>query len=226
MAETAPTISVDDVLGLGAGFEAQNSGNEETGDFDVVVGATSNYACSREHNTGDAKPFSYRYCSASPDIDGDLDALMTAFGDVINSLAVNDLSIQFEAGIAATISGNAHQHDANPHTALRSADVSGIIPASSGVGVPTLITVAGTVSPVSATLTFEPNHVDKIGADGGHFHGQNIGPCRVSLSVQYEGLVTSATAGDWLNIKIVTSKDNQDTPTSSLTAEQFVDWTV
>ena len=95
----------------------------------------------------------------------------------------------------------------------------------SGVGVPTLITVAGTVSPVSADLTINANHQDKVGADGAHFWGQNIGPCRVSLSVQYEGQVTSATAGNWLNIKIAKSDDNQDTPTSTVTAEQFVDRT-
>ena len=38
----------------------------------------------------------------------------------------------------------------------------------------------------------------------------------------YEGQISGATAGDWLNILIAKSDDNQDTPTSVLTAEQYV----
>jgi len=223
MAEAAPTITAQNYFGAGANFHAQNSSTEETKIFVPVIGADGDYACSNEFNDGDSYMSEYKYCNATPDIDSDLSTLISQFGEVADSKCPTEMRIHFEAGEAATVTIDGHQHDINPHTALDKFDCSGIIPASSGVGVPTLITVAGTASPVSADLAINANHVDKIGADGEHFHGQNIGPCRVSLSVQYEGQISGATAGNWLNIVIAKSDDNQDTPTSSLTAEQFVD---
>jgi len=132
--------------------------------------------------------------------------------------------VTFEAGIQASVEIEGHQHDDNPHVidTLRQADVSGVIPAASGLGVPDLIVVTGDVSPVSATVSFEMEHVDKTGADGTHFTGQNM-RCRVSLSIDYEGHPTGVTAGDWLNIILAKSNPNDDTPTATLTAEQWID---
>jgi hypothetical protein len=47
--------------------------------------------------------------------------------------------------------------------------------------------------------------------------------CRFSLSVDYEGHPGAITAGDWLNIIVAKSNPNDDTPTATLTAEQFID---
>jgi hypothetical protein len=225
MSETAPTITAQNYFGAGANFHAQNSNTEETKQFATVIDASGDYACSQEFNDGDSYMSEYKYCNATPDIDIDLSTLISKFGEVADSKCPTEMRVHFEAGESATVTIDGHQHDANPHTELDNFDCSGIIPASSGVGVPTLITVAGTVSPVSADLTINANHVDKVGADGAHFHGQNIGPCRVSLSVQYEGHVSGTTAGNWLNIIVTKSDDNQDTPTSTVTCEQFVDRT-
>jgi len=222
MPESAPTITATDYFAAGAEFHVQNSSTEQTKQFVPVIGATGDYACSQEFDDGDSYMSEYKYCNGTPDIDGDLDTLLTTFGAVADSKCPTEIRIHFEAGEAATVTIDGHQHDTNPHVTLDNFDCSGIIPASSGVGVPALITVAGTVSPVSADLTISANHQDKIGATGAHFWGQNIGPCRVSLSVQYEGQVTGTTAGNWLNIVVTKSDDNQDTPTSTVTAEQFV----
>ena len=227
MAETAPTILAVDYFAAGAKFHEKDSNTAETKTFATVMTAAGNYACSEEYDTGDTFQSVYDYCGgAAPDIDTDLSTLVSTFGAVASAHAVDTLRVHFEAGIAADVTIDGHQHDTTPHVTLRNADVSGIIPASSGTGVPTLITVAGTVSPVSADITFSLNHVDKVGADGTHFHGQNIGPVKVEISVQYEGTVSGATAGDWLNIVIASSASNTDTPTSSVTAEQYVDFTV
>lgn len=223
MAETAPTITAVDYFNAAAAFKVQNSSTEELREFDPVVGANGEYACSQEYNDGDAYMSEYRYCSDTPDIDTDLGTLIEQFGAVADSKAPTEMRIHFEAGQSATVTIDGHQHDTNPHTSIVGWDASGIIPAASGIGVPTLITVAGTASPVSADLVINANHVDKMGADGEHFHGQNVGPCRVQLTVNYEGQISGATAGNWLNILISKSDDNQDTPTSSLTAEQYAD---
>jgi len=224
MAESAPTILAVDYFGAGANFHAQNSNTEELKEFDFVIGPEGNYKCSSEFDDGDGYSSTYRYCNGTPDIDTDLGTLLSQFGAVADSKAVTGLRVEFEAGISATVSIEGHQHDTNPHITLRDADCSGIIPGSSGVGVPTLITVSGTVSPVRASVEFSLNHVDKAGADGSHFHGQNMGPVRVAITVEYEGQVSGTTAGNWLNIKVAKSDDNQDTPTSTVTAEQFVDF--
>ena len=223
MAEAAPTILAVDYFAAGANFHEQNSSTEEVKTMAVVVGADSNYACSQEFDDGDTYMSEYKYCNAIPSIDADLSTLISTFGAVADSKAPTEMRIHFEAGESATVTIDGHQHDTNPHVTLNTFNASGIIPASSGVGVPTLITVAGTVSPVSADMTISFNHVDKIGADGAHFHGQNIGPCKVSISVQYEGQVSGTTAGNWLNIIVALSDDNQDTPTSTVTAEQYID---
>jgi len=225
MAEAAPTITAVDYFAAAATFFAQNSNTAEVKTQAVVVAADGDYACSQEYDDGDTYMSEYAYCNAVPSIDSDLSTLISSFGEVADAKCPTELRIHFEAGESATVTIDGHQHDDNPHTALNKYDCSGIIPASSGVGVPSLITVTGTVSPVSADVTISANHVDKPGAAGTHFHGQNIGPCKASISVQYEGQISAATAGSWLNILIANSDDNQDTPTSSLTAEQYVDKT-
>ena len=225
MAEAPPTITAVDYFASQTGFHAQNSNTEEVKRFARVIAADGDYACSVEVDDGDSFMSEYQYCNGTPDIDTDMAAWVTAFGDVAGSGVPTELRVHFEAGETATVTIDGHQHNDEAHvvSTLAKFDVSGIIPASSGNGVPTLITVAGPVSPVSADLTINANHVDKPGATGVHFWGQNVGPCRVSISVQYEGKVTGTTAGSWLNIVTATSDDNQDTPTSTVTAEQFVD---
>jgi hypothetical protein len=231
MAEAPPTILAVDYFAYGANFHPQNSSTAETKTFVPVVAADGDYACSNEWDEGDTYTTESKYCNGTPDIDTDLGTNLSEFGEfklTATGLAT-EIRVHFEAGDAATVTTDGHQHDgAQAHAnglGLDKFDCSGIIPAGSGVGVPDLIVVAGTVSPVSADITFNANHIDKVGADGTHFHGQNAGPCRVSISVQYEGQVSGVTAGNWLNIIVSKSDDNQDTPTSTVTAEQFVDRT-
>jgi len=226
MAESAPTILAVDYFAAGAKFHEKDSNTAETKTFATVIAANGDYACSEEYDEGDTYQSVYDYCAGvAADIDTDLLTLLSTFGAVADAKLPTDINVHFEAGIAATVTIDGHQHDTNPHVTQRAADVSGIIPASSGTGVPTLITVTGTVSPVSADITFSLNHADKPGADGTHFWGQNLGPVKCEISVQYEGTVSATTAGNWLNIVIANSAGNQDTPTSTVTAEQYIDFT-
>ena len=225
MAEVVPVIAAENYASLAASFGTTKSDTSETKAFNPVFDATSNYLCSAEYDEGDTFSQEADYCGGGlPDIVTGLGVLLTAFGDVVNVAVWPKIDVTFSAGIQANVKLDGHQHDVNPHigATLRTADVSGIIPAASGLGVPDLITVVGDVSSVNATVSFEMEHVDKVGAPGTHFAGQNM-RCRVSLSIDYEGVVTSATAGDWLNIIVASSNPNDDTPTSTLTAEQWVD---
>jgi len=227
MAETNPVIDVSNHFSLGAKFALKSASEENVQQYRAIFGGTGNRSCSRTWSKGKQYAQAADYCGgASPDIAGDLDNILSAFGDVAGSALVTKCSIKFTAGDAAEVSVEGHQHDANPHGAgtIRTADVSDIIPASSGVGVPELIAVAGTVDAVEATITFEAEHVDKDAATGDHGQSQNI-RVKATLEVSYSGTVTSATAGDWENIIIATSEENSDLPTSRVTCEQYVDVT-
>ena len=225
MAEIVPTIAATNHFGLAASFGIKSSETSEFQSFNPIFDATGNYLCSAEWDTGDTFSMEADYCGGgSPDIVTALGTALTTFGEVETAGPITKLDVTFAAGIQANVKAEGHQHDTAPHliSTLRTANVSTIIPASSGLGVPTLITVAGSVSPVNATVSFEMEHVDKPGADGVHFAGQNM-RCRVSLSIDYEGQPSGVTAGNWLNIILAKSNPNDDTPTATLTAEQFID---
>ena len=226
MAETTPTITVDDPFELSADFGNTASSEEEFQSFRATFDASGQYLCSQEWDTGTRYTSEADYCDGTPDIVAALTTLLTAFGDVISTTCVQSRTeIRFEAGVGAHISLEGHQHTTNPHVngTLLVANVASVIPVSSGNGVPVLITAVGaSATPLSATLTFEMEHIDKAGADGTHFAGQNL-RCHVTLSVDYEGHPTSITPGDWLNIVLVKSKSNEDTPTATVTAEQWID---
>jgi len=225
MAEGNPAIAAENYASLPASFGATVSNTAETLQINESFNANGNYLCGAEYDQGDIYDQEADYCGGgSPDIVTALGVHLTSFGDVVNAIMWPKLELTFEAGIQAKVKLDGHQHDTNPHLAgtIRTADVSGVIPAASGLGVPILITVAGDVSPVTATVSCDANHIDKIGADGAHFVAQNM-RCRIDLSVDYEGLVTGATAGDWLEVIIAQSNPNDDTPTSTVTAHQYID---
>ena len=225
MSEITPVIAAENYASLVAAFGIKSSDTTEFKSFNPVFDANGNYLCSAEYDSGDTFSLEADYCGGGlPDIATGLGALLTAFGDVAGVAVWPKIDVTFVAGIQASVKLEGHQHDTNPHivATLRTADVSSVIPGASGLGVPSLITVTGDVSPLNATVGFEMEHVDKPGADGVHFAGQNM-RCKVSLSIDYEGVVGSPTAGNWLNIIVASTNPNDDTPTSSLTAEQYID---
>jgi len=211
-------------FGTSAKFGIEESTQEEFQQFMPVFAANGNYLCSAVWDKGDTYGQRGHYCGGGAvDIVTDLGTLITTFGAVVSAKVPTRLTVSFSAGAPAAYDIEGHQHDDNPHTTgLASGSCAGIIPASSGVGVPALITVAGTVSPVDAEVVFEIEHVDKPGATGTHFHGQNVGRIKVSLSVSYEGTVSGVTAGSWLNIMTFKTESNESTPTSRVTAEQYL----
>jgi len=225
MAENVPTIASTNFFSLAATFGVKEAELTPYQDFAPRFDADGNYLCSQEYNGGNRYRNVADFCGgATPDIVAQLATILTTFGDVENSKLITQVEIGFEAGVGAEVTINGHDHTANTHVdaTLRTADVSGVIPALSGVGVPGLITVTGTVSPSAATVNFEMEHVDKPGADGTHFEGQNM-RCHVTLSVDYAGQPSGVTDGNWLNIILVKSNPNDDTPTATLTAEQWID---
>lgn len=226
MAEVPPVITSVNHFSLDAAFGINADTVTPFQSFATAFDANGDFLCAQEYDPGINYANSAMYCGgATPDIVTSLGIMLSTFGIVVNSKQPTKLDFTFEAGVQATLDIEGHQHDDNPHvvgTPLNTFDCSSIIPALSGVGVPVLIAVAGDTSPGNATLSMELEHIDKPGADGTHFEGQNM-RCHITLSVDYVGQPASVTAGDWLNVILVKSNPNDDTPTASLTAEQWID---
>lgn len=223
MAEIAPVILATNFFSLASDFGVTNATETEFQSFASRFDGSGDYLCSQEYDTGINYENEASYCGgAMPDIVTSLGVLLSTFGVVASSKQPTKIEITFEAGVGSTLKIDGHQHTDNPHLALNTYNCASIIPAASGVGVPALIVVAGSVSPVNATVSFEIEHIDKPGAEGTHFEGQNM-RCHVTLSVDYAGQPSGVTAGDWLNVILVKSNPNDDTPTASLTGEQWID---
>jgi len=225
MAEQTPTIAVDNFFGLPATFGVESSEDTEFQQFATRFDANGDYLCSQEYDTGITYNNEAGYCGgASPDIVTHLGDMLSEFGNVASAKLPTRMEFRFEAGVGAKLTIEGHQHSSNPHLVdtLRTYNCASLIPAASGVGVPLLIVVAGDVSPVSASLTLELEHVDKPGADGTHFAAQNV-RCHVTLSVDYEGHPSGVTEANWLNVILAKSRPNDDTPTATLSAEQWID---
>ena len=235
MSDGTVDLGATDIWGLTttAGFHAQGSATDPFSTEEVSLKAAGNKACTNEHDKGSDFSVTYKYCGAT--LKTDLGATATAFGGVVGTGAAaklpTGLSLSFTPGGQAEITITGHNHQTNNHSATTNPpntfNVSGLIPAASGLGIPELIVVAGeaggTASRNAASLDISMNHIDKEG-NSGHFVGESI-TCRADLSVDYEGIAGTETAGSWLQILQATADDNENPDTSSVTAHQFIDAT-
>jgi len=224
MAENVQTISTDNLFALGEKFNTSESVETEVNELDETMAADGDYACSNEFDARTDYKQTAKYCGGvSPNIATDLGTLLSTFGAVASSKLPTNVSLEFEPGRGTVVSIDGHQHTVNPHTTgLAVANMASLIPASSGKGVPALITVAGSVQPISATLALSFTHHDGPTGAGDHgTTGQHT--FRADLTVEYEGHPSGVTAGTWLDIRLEKTKTNDGVPVCTLTAHQYVD---
>jgi hypothetical protein len=235
MADGTVDLGATDIWGLTttAGFHAQSSSTDPFSSEEVSLASDGDMACTNEHDKGNDYSTTYKYCGTG--IVASLGAKLTSFGGVVGTGAAakipTGISFSFSPGGQAEITITGHNHQTNNHSASTNApnvfDVSGLIPAAAGIGIPALIVAAGeaggTASRNGASLDISMNHIDKEGNDG-HFIGESI-TCRADLSVDYEGVAGTTTAGSWLQILQAVADDNENPDTSSVTAHQFIDAT-
>jgi hypothetical protein len=217
-----------------SGFYPQDSGEEEGSDEKLARGATANMVGRNIVNA--MKTFSNRYVYVGATLRTSLGATATAFGSVVGTGAaakiVTGLSISFpDGGAHAELTITGHSHTTNNHSATtnppRTFSIAALIPLAAGLGVPNILggTVVNTsCSPVSGGIDFSINHVDKPGATGSHFTGENIS-CRAEASLDFEG-VCGAAAGvnaAWAQPLRKLNDQNEDLDTSALTAHADVD---
>lgn len=234
MSDATVDLGGSDIWGLtsAAGFHAQSSSTEAYSTEEVALSSIGNMSCTNEHNKGSNFSVTYKYCGST--LKTNLGASATSFGRVVGTGAaakvMTGMTLNFPGpGQQAEITIVGHSHQTNNHSATTNPpntfDVSGLIPAATGLGVPALIVAAGeaggTASRMSASLDFSLNHIDKEG-NSGHFIGESI-TARADLSVDYEGVAGTITAGNWLQILQSSADANEDTDTSALTAHQFID---
>lgn len=223
MADKSVDLGASSMFGLAAAFLPQSTTNTDTKDTEVVMDASGDVDCEAEFNNRNEYKAEFKYCNANPDIKTDLGTMATKFGAVADSKVPTEISITFESGKYAGISVSGHNHDSNAHagTDMRTCDFSSIIPASSGLDVPALLTDTGANStPVRAVLTVSLNHVDANGADGEHWVGQNI-TFKAELQIDYIGTPTLNTTG-WVVDSIDTADSNQEHDTYSIKLHKYL----
>jgi hypothetical protein len=229
MADAAVDLGATDHFALGVNFHEQSSSSEPFSTEEVALASDGDVACTNTHDSGTNYSATYKYCGT--DLADDLAATGTAFGTVVNSILPTTIDFDFSVGAQPELTLNGHNHDNNAHDSGTNSpnlfNFSAVLPAAIGTGVPNFVTVAGETSGAasrnSASLSIAVNHIDKEG-NSGHHVGESI-TCRVDLSVDYEGVSGSPTAGNWLQILTASNDANEDTDTSSLTAHQYIDAT-
>jgi len=192
-----PTITATDHFGLDAKFIPQSSTERDSTESVQVFGPSGNMEC----ETSGLMPkteysSSYKYCTAgSPDIATDLGTAATAFGGVHESKVLNELRVNFQAGMQAEVEASGFQFGDNAITGINAADVSAAIPASAGFGVPTLagVTLGDDATPESLELRFSCQTVTAKDAAGDHFASQNI-RFRAEATCNYVGIPTTYTS--------------------------------
>ena len=144
MPEVTPLITATNHFNLPASFGTKASETSEFQSFNPVFDGSGNYLCSAQYDTGDTFSQDADYCGGgAPNIVTALGRFLTEFGNVETAGIVQKLDATFAAGIQANVKIEGHQHDTNPHVlstiaapTLRVANVSTVIPAASGLGVP------------------------------------------------------------------------------------------
>lgn len=223
---TGVSIEATNIFGLGANFNTQTSSTRTVLDRQMVMDAVGNQQCETMINQRDEVSQPANYCGT--DIATDLDTFLTQFGDVQNGYVVTQLVVNFLAGQYPNIEVTGHQHNANTHAAgltLGYADVSAAMPASQGLGVPTLagVTLGTNATCAGLTITFSMNHVDVLDSDGGHFVGKNLTPT-ADLTYSFNGVPTTAQPiTNWTTDSYGTDDSNQEFDLYEVTAHRYFD---
>jgi len=224
MADKIVGMEASDLFSLGANFNPQSSSTSTLKDWPNALDSVGNNECETGINERSEYSTPYVYCNASPNIVTDLGTMFTAFGGVADSKAVTGLTVGFAAGSYATVDVEGHNHAVNEHVTQKGADISTVIPAVAGFGVPAIFVDTGTNStPISATVTASLNHQDREGADGEHWVGDNT-TVQVVVTIDYIGTPTLATTG-WSIDSQGATDGNQEFDGFSITAHKFFDLT-
>jgi len=221
-------FQASNLFAVNSNFHEQSSSSIDNETIATILDEVGNNECvtgNLDTTTQYSNEFSY--CNAVPDLKGDIGTLLTQFGDVFDSKKVDSVTINFTAGEYATVSVSGHQHAENAHTSALAdgyADVSAVIPASAGFGVPTFAgQVAGAnASPVSASVTFSCNHVDRVDEGGDHFVGNSI-TFQCEISVEWIGEPTTPESTGFTTQTKGGNDSNQDYDGYTYTAIRWFD---
>ena len=218
------------------GFYPQDSETQDTSEESVALAADGDLACHNEFNKGHEYRNTYAYCGTA--LSTDLGSIVTAYGmvwgDGTSAIVHSELSIDFPGpGQQARVTVGGHAHTTNNHSATtnppRAFDVSGVVPAAAGLGVPSIFgsTVIGSdSSPASGSLNFSMNHVDVPNADGAHFTGENASAvCEATMDFEGACGETIGLAAAWKMNQRTLSDGNESLDRSSLSARQYFDAT-
>jgi hypothetical protein len=224
MADKAVSMQASDLFALGANFKEQSSTSTPMADHTQVRDENGNSAggcLSGEMNNRTEYTGVYLYCGT--DLKTDLGTLLTTFGQVSDSKAVTEISVNFTQDQKPEVTINGHNHDDNPHTSLTNFDVAASMPAGiGGVGVPDWWTNSDANSnPTRGNVRYSLTHTDRQGKDNQHWVGDSR-DARVDASFDYIGTPTLTLTG-WETDSKAAADSNSEFDTFTQNAHRFYD---
>ena len=226
MADAVLSFQASDLFAMPAQFKEQRSSTTVTRERDINLDADGDVSCESEaFNLTTNYSNDFQYCGSA--LSTDAGVFLSTFGEVQDSKAVTGASIDFSNKEQPSVSVEGHNHAVAAHDtspALRTYNISTIIPAAGGVGVPTIagVTVAATNAIQSAGFSIAVEHMDTENADGDHFAGQNR-TCRVDLNLSGVGPASGITiAGTWKIDDLGDEDGNTDPDSFSISCHQYV----
>jgi hypothetical protein len=226
MADAVVALEASDLFSVDSHFSPQRSSSIHSQSQSNTLDELGNNQCETMIDGKTDYETDYEYCNAVPAIVQDAGTLLTTFGAVADSKLITDIEFAFAAGKYATMKIKGHNHDDAAHTTgTGAANVSDIIPAGAGFGVPTWagVSLGSNATPIEATVNVTFNHVDKISAAGIHFVGKNI-TCKATITVKYQGVPTTAQPmTGWTTDTYGPEDANSDFDTYVVTAHRYFD---
>jgi len=222
MADKSVDMQATDQFAMSANFEEQSSTNNDLQDYATVQDADGDVAGGCEDagsNKRNEYTSVYGYCGT--DIVTDFGTFLTTFGEVQDSKAVTEIQVVFRLDAYPEVTVTGHNHDNNAHTALDDADLSGVIPASTGgIGCPDIWANAdGDSDPTNVTVRFSLEHVDANDSDNEHWVGANKN-FRVDVTAEYIG-TPSLTTTNWKVDSSQATDSNSEFDGTTVAAHRF-----
>lgn len=234
MPAASVAIEATNHFGLGDKFHASSSSLVESFDRKNIKDHKGNIECETMTNQRREYTTTYGYCNATPNIAGDLGAMLTAFGYLASGgtekMFVTGMSINFRDGEYAEVTLNGVAYTAADMPAAATglvANVAAAVPTGAGFGVPTLagVTPGNNAAPSSMTINFSNNHVMAMDGTGDFFAGKNL-TFVVEAEVEYTGVPTTYDPPtNWTTDSVTAADQNENFDTTSWSGHRNFDLT-
>lgn len=243
-----PGYAATDLFSLGSNFSVQTSSTPRSAERAEALASDGDVACeSGLFNAIQEARASYKHCGTSDTLAADWATdvgTAGALGDVIGIYILTEATVTLNykdlpmielvghahMDVDATVGDDWTEHADNHSGSERTFDITGLIPAQQGQGIPGTIfssndaisiSSSGTITEV--VFSYSCQHMDTEASDGDHFDGENR-TCRVEARISGFGSVSMLSIGsNWKWDEDENSDSNTESDAFTMTVHQYVD---